>query len=103
MDEEHYCWSECCDQGPHACICGNDCKPEGYGKGPRTNRRVKASYNDDHAMWHTLLLINGRAEAHGFYPLATAAWLVSGFEAELEWAKASTIALQNALYSLEWS
>ncbi len=19
------CWRECCDLGPHACICGNDC------------------------------------------------------------------------------
>lgn len=25
MDEEHWCWSQCCDQGPHGCICGNDC------------------------------------------------------------------------------
>lgn len=27
MDEEHWCWSQCCDQGPHACICDNDCEP----------------------------------------------------------------------------
>ena len=27
VDEEHWCWSECCDQGPHGCICGNDCHP----------------------------------------------------------------------------
>lgn len=26
-DEIHYCWSECCDLGPHGCICGNDCEP----------------------------------------------------------------------------
>ena len=19
------CWRQCCDLGPHACICGNDC------------------------------------------------------------------------------
>lgn len=27
LDEEHYCWQQCCDLGPHACICGNDCEP----------------------------------------------------------------------------
>lgn len=24
-DEMHVCRSECCDLGPHGCICGNDC------------------------------------------------------------------------------
>lgn len=28
FDEIHWCWSECCDLGPHACICGNDCEPD---------------------------------------------------------------------------
>lgn len=28
MDEEHFCWSLCCDLGPHGCICGNDCEPD---------------------------------------------------------------------------
>lgn len=27
-DETHYCWQECCDLGPHPCICGNDCEPD---------------------------------------------------------------------------
>lgn len=27
MDDFHLCWDECCDQGPHACICGNHCAP----------------------------------------------------------------------------
>lgn len=22
-----FCWSSCCDLGPHNCICGNDCEP----------------------------------------------------------------------------
>lgn len=26
-DEEHWCWQDCCDWGPHSCICGNDCEP----------------------------------------------------------------------------
>ena len=25
-DEAHFCWEQCCDRGPHACICGNDCE-----------------------------------------------------------------------------
>lgn len=33
MDDEHWCWSGCCDQGPHACICDNDCQPPADGKG----------------------------------------------------------------------
>lgn len=24
--EGHFCWEEC-DEGPHGCICGNDCSP----------------------------------------------------------------------------
>ena len=27
-DEIHWCWSQCCDLGPHACICGNDCEED---------------------------------------------------------------------------
>ena len=27
-DEIHWCWAQCCDLGPHACICGNDCEEE---------------------------------------------------------------------------
>lgn len=27
FDERHWCWEQCCDVGPHACICGNDCEP----------------------------------------------------------------------------
>lgn len=26
MLEGHSCWEEC-DEGPHGCICGNDCEP----------------------------------------------------------------------------
>jgi len=26
-DEEHFCWEQCCDMGPHGCVCGNDCEP----------------------------------------------------------------------------
>lgn len=26
-DDGHLCWDECCDGGPHSCICGNDCEP----------------------------------------------------------------------------
>lgn len=28
-DEIHWCWTQCCDLGPHACICGNDCEGDG--------------------------------------------------------------------------
>lgn len=24
--EGHFCWEDC-DEGPHGCICGNDCEP----------------------------------------------------------------------------
>ena len=24
--EGHFCWEDC-DEGPHGCICGNDCPP----------------------------------------------------------------------------
>lgn len=27
MDDFHWCWAECCDHGPHACVCGNYCSP----------------------------------------------------------------------------
>lgn len=27
MDDLHWCWKECCDRGPHACVCGNYCVP----------------------------------------------------------------------------
>lgn len=27
--EGHFCWDDC-DEGPHGCICGNDCKPPVY-------------------------------------------------------------------------
>ncbi|UVG34176.1 hypothetical protein SEA_PAVLO_82 [Microbacterium phage Pavlo] len=26
MLEGHSCWEDC-DEGPHGCICGNDCEP----------------------------------------------------------------------------
>lgn len=26
-DDLHWCWEECCDQGPHSCVCGNYCAP----------------------------------------------------------------------------
>lgn len=24
--EGHFCWEDC-DEGPHGCVCGNDCAP----------------------------------------------------------------------------
>ena len=24
--EGHFCWEDC-DEGPHGCVCGNDCEP----------------------------------------------------------------------------
>jgi len=26
MLEGHSCWEDC-DEGPHGCVCGNDCEP----------------------------------------------------------------------------
>lgn len=25
IDDAHSCWQQCCDLGPHICVCGNDC------------------------------------------------------------------------------
>lgn len=27
--EGHFCWEDC-DEGPHGCVCGNDCEPPNY-------------------------------------------------------------------------
>lgn len=27
--EGHFCWEDC-DEGPHGCICGNDCAPPAW-------------------------------------------------------------------------
>ena len=48
-DEMHFCWEQCCDQGPHSCICGNDCdplRPEPY---TPTTERMRAAWL---ARWH---------------------------------------------------
>lgn len=43
-DEIHWCWEQCCDQGPHACICGNDCEPPRSEPYTMTTAEVKAHY-----------------------------------------------------------
>lgn len=55
FDEIHWCWSECCDLGPHACICGNDCEPDGENdmsnSGPKyPNIEVSLSNEDGNAV-----------------------------------------------------
>lgn len=43
-DEMHFCWEQCCDQGPHSCICGNDCDPTRPEPHTPTTEQVLAAY-----------------------------------------------------------
>lgn len=43
MLEGCFCWSACCDLGPHECICGNDC-PRPRGDGTITHERHLAEH-----------------------------------------------------------
>lgn len=43
--EGHDCWEDC-DEGPHGCVCGNDCTP------PRPERTVSGCERADADLHH---------------------------------------------------
>lgn len=65
-DEDHWCWQQCCDYGPHTCICGNDCEPPEV-----TPRPVRVTTADDVT---EEMISTAAALAQEMYPDAPVNW-----------------------------